>query len=151
MARNWDDVGLGWTAEDVSKVFGENNASDKRVIATAQLPVVKDLDKLKAAGVDVLAWLNASNSMRVRAQAIGRKAKKNADVETLRESVFSALKGVRMTASGRVVEIVKRPLPDGSMYDGTDENEYRQAYAAALVDSGVDATVALQIATQVAF
>ena len=150
MARNWEAIGLSWLAEDVSKVFGENNASDKRVVATAQLPVVTDLDKLAAGGVDILAWLNASNSMRVRAQAIARKNPK-ADPEKMRELVFSALQGVRMGVAGRTVEIIKRALPDGNFYTGTDENEYRSQYAAALVDKGVDSDVALTIATTVAF
>lgn len=147
--RDWAAIGLGWVTEPVSKVFGDNNQSDKRKVADAEIPQVLNIDLLAAAKVDVLGWLNASNSMRVRAQAIARTHKGTA--EELREKVFQALLGQRNVTGGRTVTIVKRPLPDGTMYEGTDENEFRQMYAASLVDQGVDATVALSIATTVAF
>ena len=143
MARDWEAVGLDWIAEPVSRVFGENNASDRRVVATAQLPVVRDLDLLAAAGVNVLAWLNAANSMRVRAQAIARDHK--GDIESLREKVWNALLGVRMAGS-RVVTKTVRKLSDGTTYEGDNQTEFVSLEMAALVDLGIDADTARTLA-----
>lgn len=157
--RNWAEIGLDWAAEEVMKQFGENNQSDKRIVGVAQLPIVTDIDKLGASGVDVLAWLNSSNSLRVRAQALGRSSKlpKNAadeKVEQLREKVYSAMLGVRMSG-GRVVErivtVVEKRLPDGTIYKGESEEEFRAAFAAALIDLGVESAKALEMAKLVEF
>lgn len=141
-ARDWSAIGIVWESDDVSEVFGENNQSDKRVVATAQLPRIIDLDKAAKAGVNILAWLNASNSMRVRAQAIARATEGKLDVEALRERVFAALLGQRATATGRTV--VKRNLPDGTIYEGDSEVDFRQLFALALVEMGVPSDVATE-------
>src|SRR5688572_4781447 len=102
MTRIWADLGLAWVADTVQIQHGDHASDRREHDVLAQLPVVEDIDKAGAAGIDVLAWVNASNSMRVRAQAIARKAKKGTDTETLRERVYQALKGVRMSG-GKVI------------------------------------------------
>lgn len=145
--RIWADVGIDWATDEVGEQAGPNK-SDWRKIGDAQLPVIVDLDKAKAAGIDILALLNASNSPRVRAQAMERDAlaeKPVPDVETRRERIFNWLKGVR-NGTARTVTVVKRPLPDGTFYEGNDETEFRQLYAAGLVDVGVPEQNALAVA-----
>lgn len=149
--RDWAALGIEWETESVSKQFGDH-ATDRKVVGNAQLPRIIDLDKARAAGISILAWINSSNSMRVRAQAIAR-ATKDRTPEVLREAVFAALLSSRARAAAgvRVETIIKRPMPDGTMYDGDDEVEFRQLYAAALIDQGVEASVALSIANSITF
>lgn len=150
MDRNWNDLGLAWEAGEVAKQFGDN-ATDRRTLnIKAQIPKVTDIDKATAAGIDVLAWVNSANSPRVMAQDVARKRAEKSPKPTdeeMRELVFSRLKGVR-NVGGRVVErvVVKRALPNGSMYEGSDEMEFRAQYAAALIDLGVDGKVAQESA-----
>lgn len=147
--RDWAAIGINWITEPVQKQHGDHY-TDRHVVGNAELPQIADIDLVAKSGVSILAWLNASNSMRVRAQAIARTHKGTA--EELREKVFAALLGQRQSGFGtKTITVVKRPLPNGEMYEGTDENEFRQLYAAALVDSGVNADVALQIATTITF
>lgn len=147
MTRNWEEIGIVWEADDVSKQYGDH-ATDRKVIAVAQLPRISDIDKAQAAGIDILGWVNSSNSMRVRAQAIAR-ANPKLDAEALREEVFKALLGQRNVGGGRTTVITKRPLPGGVMYEGNDETEFRQLYTAALVDQGVAADTARTIVSTI--
>jgi hypothetical protein len=147
--RNWAEIGIEWEVEDVQKQFGDH-ATDRKVVGQAQLPRIVDIDKAAKAGIDILGWVNSSNSMRVRAQAIGRAAAGKIEAEALREQVFAALLGNRASVSTRTVTVTKRTLPAG-VYEGNDENEFRSLYAAQLVDQGVDTDVALNIARTVTF
>lgn len=156
---NWESAGIVWETSDVSRQHGPNK-SDRAVIGTAEIPKVVDMAKAIDAGLGdaMLAGINGT-SWRVTAQDVSRryieatpKDKRNKD--DLRKLVYDRLRGIRArVVGGRVeyVEVVKRPLPDGTMYDGTDEVEFRQLYLAALVDGGVQPDVARTLATNVQF
>jgi len=139
--EQWAAIGINWIAEPVSEVFGENNQSDKREVAIAQLPQIIDIDKAAKGGINILNWLNASNSMRVRAQAIAR-SHQTLKPDAMREMVFAALLGQRAAGGSRTTVITIRNLPDGKVYDGNDEIEFRQLFMAALIDMGVDGAMA---------
>lgn len=137
-ARDWSAIGLDWTTEGVSEVFGENNQSDKRIVnAKAQMPVVTDLAKFRDHFGDdcFLGWLNSSNSLRVRAQSIGRKHKASLGIEANREAVYNAIRGVRNAP-------VRSAPFDRAAFIGT--------YTAALIDKGIDAALARQLADSAA-
>ena len=140
--------GYTWETEAVSMVFGENNQSDKRIVNdAAQILVITDLDKFRSEFGDafILAMADGT-SVRVMCQRIGRKFKKGqADLNQV--AVINAIKGVRT----RSATSVRRPLADGTFYLGTDETEYRAKYAASLVDSGVDASLAVTISNRLPF
>ena len=149
--RNWASLGIVWFAEAVNEVFGENNQSDKRKVAIAQLPQIADLDKATKAGINILAWLNASNSIRVRAQAIARASMGELSIEALRERVFASLLGQRAVSGTRTVTVVHHTLPDGTLYDGNDEMDFRQLFALALVEMGVPGDIATEKAQKAVF
>ena len=156
---NWKSMGIAWETSPVSRQHGPNK-TDRAVIGEAEIPQVVDIRAAIDAGLGdaMLAGINGT-SWRVTAQDVSRRylertPKDKRSQEDLRKAVYDRLRGIRARiVGGRVeyVEVVKRPLPDGTMYEGTDENEYRSAYAAALVDNGIDADVALTLATKVAF
>lgn len=150
MARNWDEIGLAWSAESVSRRHGEN-ASDKSVIGTGQIPVVSDLDKVREHfGDEVITGALNGTSWRVMAQDVSRRSleKDIKDAETIREAVYNRLRGIRNPAgtSTRTVEVKVYALPNGETYKGTDLAAYQAEYAAALVDQGVPAETAMDIA-----
>ena len=140
--------GYTWETEAVSMVFGENNQSDKRIVNdAAQILVITDLDKFRSEFGDafILAMADGT-SVRVMCQRIGRKFKKG-QAEQNRLAVLNAIRGVRT----RGVTIPKRALANGEFYHGTDETEYRQLYAASLVENGVDASLAVTISNRLPF
>ncbi len=136
--------GIRWETEAVAKVFGENNQSDKRPVNTsAQIAVIADIDAFRAAFGDayILASSNGT-SLRVMCQRIGRKFSGN-DILANRRAVIHAIQGVRVSGARTTV---RHDLPNGTTYAGTNETEYRQMYAAMLVDMGADGTLALTLA-----
>lgn len=152
MARNWNEAGIVWHTDSVSK---KNAAGQLVEIAGAQLPEIVDLEKfdtaLKAEGGSAIAVFNASNSPTVKAQACKRD-NPNESGETLRERVWRTLCGIRNARKGGAV--VVRTLPDGTTFTGTTRMEYVAATMAALVDLGVPAEVArakAQVAATAAF
>lgn len=143
-----NELGITWATEPVSKRAGPN-ATDAKIWRTdAQIPVVSDLEKFRAAFTDVpvLASLNGT-SFRVMAQDIARSRPANTPVATLRELVINRIRGIRSRGVAATVTVTRYPLPGGSFYIGTDEVEYQQEYTAALVELGTLAAVATQVAS----
>lgn len=152
--RDWAALGILWVESEVSRQHGPNK-TDRAVIGTGQVPQLTDIDKAVEAGLEaaILAGTNGT-SWRVTAQDVSRsyiEATKasDRDVETLRERIFSRLKGMRNAAIGTRTVLVA-PLPDGTQWKGTDSTEYEQLYAAGLVDAGMDAAMALGLAANMA-
>lgn len=146
MARNWADLGIEWSEEQVRRQNGDN-ASDKAALrGTAQIPVVKDLDKFVAHfGANCVLGIMDGTSVRVMAQDVNRRLlAKGADAESIREAVYNRLKGVRNATIATVREVKVYMLPDGTQYKGSDLTEYKAAAMAALVDLGVPADVAAE-------
>ena len=147
--HNFADYGLVFISEPVSKQHGPNKSDRVEWRKDAPIPVVQDLDKFRAHFGDapVLAALDGT-SFRVMAQGVARSKERNTPVEVLQEIIYNRLRGLNTrTVSTRTETVKVYALPNGEQYAGTDENEYRQLYAAALVDAGVDTSVALQIAS----
>ena len=150
---NWESFGITWKTEVVSKQHGPNKTDRVAYTTKAQIPTVADeaaWDKFVAhfGKGGVLALFTASNSIRVRAQAVCRSAIEEGerDEEKLRQRVYNNMKGIRAQASVVVNTVYVNRLPDGTMYEGTDELEFQQAYAAAMVDMGVPADTATAMA-----
>lgn len=135
------DFGIRWESEEVSVQFGDH-ATDRRVVNPAsQIAVITDLDKFRAKfGDQFLLAMSDGTSLRVACQRIGRKFD-GKNIEANRKAVLDHIAGVRMKSSS-----TRRPLPDGTFYHGTDENEFRQKYALMLVDLGTPGELALTIA-----
>lgn len=149
---DWAARGITWAEEEVSKVFGENNQSDKRVIGLAQIPVVVDLDLFRKEYGDacVLGILDGT-SIRVMAQDVSRTGlTKGIAKEEIRARVDARLRGVRNRPTGGTVtkEVLVYLLPNGQKFEGSTLVEYQQQYIAALVDAGVDAAVAKTLGAQ---
>lgn len=154
MARDWNALGIHWTESDVQRQHGDH-ATDRAILGKAQIPVLADMDLAKAAGLTpaILKGVNGT-SWRVMAQDVcrGLLEKGIKDVETTRERIYARLLSIRQAGTVvQTVTVVKRPLPDGTMYEGSDENEFRANYMAALIDAGVDANVARTMATTIAW
>lgn len=145
----WNERGISWSLEPVAKRMGSND-SDKRVIGECPIAVVTDLDKFrKAYGDACVLGIMDGTSLRVICQDIGRKGiEAKASVETMKERIDARLRGIRNSpiATTKVVEVKVYALPNGKVYSGTDLGEYRREYAAALVDAGIDGTVAVTLA-----
>jgi len=145
----WADYGMTWETETVSKQAGPNKTDRVAFATPAQLPKISDFEKFEAhfGKLAVLAMLNASNSIRVRAQAINRARLEagDKDTENLRNAVYNAMRGVRATASPIQVRVYT--LPNGELYNGSDVVEFQQLYAAALVEAGVPAAIATALAS----
>lgn len=143
----WANYGISWEAETVGKQNGPNKTDWVAYPTKAQIPRVSDYEKFIAhfGKPLVLAWLNASNSMRVKAQAVSRGLIENGtkDAEVIKQGVYNALRGLRAQAAVHTVTIVKVTLPDGTVYEGSDETEFQQMFAAALVGLGVPTEAAI--------
>jgi hypothetical protein len=141
--RNWQEMGLSWTTVPVREQAGDH-ATDRIGAGYAEVPVVTDVAKFVAHFGEprALAIFNRANSLRVAAQSIARGSKDSA--ETLREKMYNSLIGVRNAGARPTVTV--HNLPDGTMYAGSDEMEYRQAFVAILVDLGVDVAKATSMA-----
>ena len=145
----WANYGMTWETEKVSKQAGPNKSDRVAFHTLAQLPKIEDFSKFEThfGKPAVLAMLNASNSIRVRAQAINRARLEAGDkaTETLRNCVYNAMRGVRASASPIQVRVYT--LPNGELFNGSDVVEYQQLYAAALVEAGVPANIATALAS----
>ncbi len=145
-ARNWAALGIVFVQDTVAKGTGTNKIEYR---TKAELPTVGDWEKFVEhfGAPSVLNMLNASNSIRVGAQAICRdllERNANCPAEEMREAVYAWMKGVRgRSAQTITVTVVKRYLVDGSLFEGSDEMEWRQANIAALVEMGLDADKAI--------
>ncbi len=157
MTTNYADFGISWESTTVARQAGEHRTDRVALKGTAEIPVPTDLGKLRAAIGDdrVNGFLNGS-SIRVVAQDVNRRyleacarGERKYNQDDLRALVWARISGktVRL-ASGRTVTVTvnRRQLPDGTWYEGTELVEYQAAYAAALVDKGVPADVARDIA-----
>ncbi len=140
------EYGFRWESEPVQTQAGPNGSDRKPVNRVAQIAVIENVEKFEAAFPGYILAMADGTSLRVSCQRIGRKFN-GRDIAGNRRAVVEHLTGLRAKAS----RTVKRGLPDGTFYTGTDETEYRQAYAAALVDQGVDGDLAMGIARNVAW
>lgn len=149
MSRNWEELGIEWIEETVSKQAGDH-ATDRAVIGKAQMPIVRDLPKFVGHfGDGCVLGIMDGTSVRVMAQDVNRRGiQKGMKPEAIREAIYNRLIGVRNAprATVRTVEVKIHNLPNGTTYSGTDLVEYRQLYLSALVDAGVAVSVAQQIA-----
>lgn len=149
MSKNWEEMGITWAAEEVSKQHGDH-ATDRRVMGTAYIPVVTDLGKFtESFGQACVLGILDGTSIRVMAQDVNRAGlAKNLKPDEIKDRIEARLRGVRNRPVGgtTIVKVKVHTLPNGTEYTGTDVVEYQQAYAAALIDQGVDATVAITIA-----
>ena len=143
----WADYGMTWNAEEVGRNTGPNKSDWKAFPTKAQIPQVVDYDKFVThfGKPTVLAFLNGSNSPRVKAQAVCRGLIESGikDTDAIRNGVYNALRGIRAQAAVHTITIVKVALPNGDMWEGTDVVEYRQALVAAMVEMGVSVEIAI--------
>ena len=147
---DYAEYGIEFVAEEVAKQNGDH-ASDRATFNTkAQIAVVRDLEKFRAHfGDDTVKGILDGTSVRVMSQDVNRRllGKGIKDESSLQTAVYNRLKGVRTSTGGtRIVETKVYMLPNGEAYKGTDESEFQQLYAAALVDAGVPADAAIAIA-----
>lgn len=151
MAKDWASYGIAWVQEPVSKQMGDH-ATDKRIIGTAEMPIVEDLTKFVAHfGESVVLGIMDGTSVRVMAQDVNRRLiQKGQKGEAIRDAIYNRLMGTRNASRGSVTVTVYK-LPDGTEYKGTNEVEYQQAYTAALVDMGTPADIAMQIGSNQKF
>lgn len=149
-ARNWETLGIEWSEEPVQKQHGDH-ATDRSVIGQAQIPVLKDLAAFRAnvpEADNILLGIWDGTSARVQAQDVSRRMlAKGATTEVLRDAIWNRLLGIRQ----RVAVVKTHPLPGNTRYEGDNLVEYRQQYAAALVDQGVQADLSLTIASTITF
>lgn len=149
---NWLDRGISWVAEAVSKQHGDH-ATDRVVIGQATIPVVVDLDKFRLEYGDacVLGILDGT-SIRVMAQDVNRSGiAKGLKTDEIRQRIDARLRGIRnrpLAGATKTVEVKVYNLPNGQKYTGSDVAEFQAAFAAALIDAGVDSSVALTLAKQ---
>lgn len=145
MSHNWENYGIRWLTEPVSKQSGPN-ASSRVELGDAQIAHVEDVSKFVEhfGEAAALSFLNGT-SLRVTCQRIGRAALQAGEKspEAMQERVYNAIKGIR--ASRTMTRVVLRQLPDGTTTDAPVE-EFRAEYVAQLVDQGVPAAIATSIA-----
>lgn len=147
---DWASRGIIWVTEEVSERAGPNG-SDTRSLGKAWIPVVSDLGMFTAAyGEGVVLGSLDGTSIRVMAQDVNRSGlRKGLTKEQIQDRIDGRLKGVRARGVPAVTVVTKTvyALPDGTVYEGTNEAEYQAAYMAALVDAGLDASAARALAT----
>ncbi len=140
---DYASMGIRWESEDVAVVYGENQ-SDKRVVnSAAQIAVMTDVALFDATFPGFILASSNGTSLRVMCQRVGRKFS-GKDIDANRKAVLDAIRGTR--AKGGVT--IRRAMPDGTFYHGSDETEFRQLYAALLVDLGTPGELALTIAAR---
>jgi len=155
MAHNYAEYGIEFLRETVSKQSGAN-ASDRKVLGEAPIAKVTSVAKYIAHfGEDSFLGAVNGTSIRVMSQDVGRRGiAAGHSWDQMCESIYNRMRGTRNRATQTVKivekivekEVVMHPLPDKTMYTGTDEMEYRQTYMALLVETGVPVDLARQIA-----
>lgn len=123
-----------------------DNATDKVTLGNIPVPRLVSIDKAIAAGLGnaILSGVNGT-SWRVKAQDVGRRAlekNRKADVEQMKISIFARLQSVRTTS---VQTIREHRLPDGTLFTGTDEIEFKQEALGQYVDLGIEMEVAQKL------
>jgi len=145
-ARNWQEMGIKWLEEKVSRMAGTTKVE---IRGMAQIPHIENLELAIAhfGAERVMEWVNGT-SLRVTAQAVNRANLPEVTGEALRELIYQRMMGTRVRSVGRRTVKVYT-LPNGTQYTGEDLVEYRQLFVAALVDMGVDNEKAIQMATAI--
>lgn len=144
---DWASFGISISIESVQKQMGDHATDRKIVNDRALIPTVVDVELfMKAFGGEALLDCVNGTSLRVKAQAVARRMANERDTMKIENALMNMLRGIRSAANRTQTVIIKHALPNGKTYDGTDLVEYQQAYAAALVDAGIDTAVALNIA-----
>lgn len=153
------EYGMVWNTETVNTAPGGNGANKTIATSDAQILSIVDIEKFRASyphADDVLLGIANGTSLRVMAQDVNRRNPK-LSAEKRRELILNRLAGVRNAGVRTVVTVEKivtktvRALPNGTTYDGDNETEFRAAYMAAMVDLGVDPSVARDTATRITF
>lgn len=140
------EYGFHWSGEAVQRRMGKND-SDKRVVnSLAQIAVMDDTDKFNQAFPGYILQMSNGTSLRVKCQDFGRDFD-GKDIPANRKRVMEHLMGARVHRTS----VVRRSLPNGQVYTGVNEVEFRQLYAAALVDQGIESSLAIQIARTIAW
>jgi hypothetical protein len=144
---NWESRGIVWLTEDVSERAGPNG-TDTRVLGKAQIPQVTNLSAfVQEYGEGAVLGSLDGTSIRVMAQDVNRRGiVKRLSAEEIRTRIDGRLRGIRPRGVPETKEVLVYALPNGDVFTGTDEIEYQQEYAAALVEMGVEAEMALTIA-----
>ena len=147
----WDEMGIAWVTESVKKQFGAHATDRRELPHGAEMPLILDLGLFRenVPNADaILCGIWDGTSARVQAQDVARhNLPKGIHGEALREAVWNRLIGSRVR--GPVVKTY--PVPGGTRYTGSDLAEYQRMVAAALVDQGVENSLALSIARTFAF
>lgn len=147
--NQWELVGVEFVEDDVAKRAGPN-ASDKRLVGKATIAMIRDLDKFRSAyGDGYILRMADGTSLRVTCQRMWRDNPKMA-FDEFSQRLDGVFRNARVTGGTKTVtvEVVKHDLPDGTVYEGMDEVEYRQLYAAGMVDLGTPGNVAVAIAAR---
>lgn len=149
MSRNWEEMGIAWDMSEVATQAGDH-ATDKRTLGSIPVPRLTNIAKAIASGLEnaILTGINGT-SWRVKAQDVGRRAlEKNhkVDRELLKDAIFARLQSMRVASVGTVRVVREHRLPDGTLYEGTLEIEFRSETMAQYVDLGVSVEVAQKLA-----
>lgn len=143
---NWADAGCELSTEDKSKRYGPN-ATDKKVVGSAFILRVRELDKFRATFGDnaVLKYVNGT-SLDVTCEAWGRNHP-NATREAFESWILANLRNQRTFGGTKTVTVTVKefviPTPTGvKKWSGTDEAEL----VAFLVDAGMTAAEAMAMA-----
>ena len=142
-----NEMGFEWAYGPVSKEAGPNRTD--RAVIREDAPYVRVTDVVKfetAFPGKILQSLNGT-SIKVRCQGVTRPAilkDRNVSNDELQTRIINAMKNIRSGGGTRTV--VKFRGLNGQDY--ASELEMQQANIAHLVDSGVPADIARQVATQ---
>lgn len=155
-ARDWNAIGVSWEAGKVASQTGKNASDRKPYNGTAWVMVLDNFDRWVAHHPDARdAALGALNAQgwRVPAQDVCRKALDPAraggpirDDEVIKEAVYARIMGIKRSS---VTTVTVHNLPNGEVYETMEgvtnptEDEFRQMFAAVLVDMGVESNVAI--------
>ena len=148
MSRNWAEMGIEWDMSPVSQQMGDN-ATDRVELGQIPVPRLTNIDLAIKSGLSnaILAGVNGT-SWRVKAQDVGRRAlekNRKADRDAMKDAIFSRLQSIRTAAT---ITLREHRFADGTKYEGDDEVEYRQLAVEQYVEMGVEASVAVQLASK---
>jgi len=129
MSRNWESYGIEWEAGEVKKESGATFPAE--IIRVVDL--AKFASTIKAANGDVMAILNASNSIKVMCQDVCRTNPKDSR-DAKREKMWNRLTGVRNTPRAAQPKVM---LADGTIWQGDNADDFVAAQTAALFKLGL--------------